>query len=143
MSPEEQTVRQIFELANRGLFGEVLRHYHPGAELDLGGGDVAGSPTGKGRIDDLIEVAIKEYGRPRVRIDELQTLGSRVYVETRVTIARSSGQPVNLNELHIFEFSDGKVESHRVFTNSVSPARLQNGEQEGLIPTVGVPGSDS
>ncbi|HKS59206.1 MAG TPA: nuclear transport factor 2 family protein [Thermoplasmata archaeon] len=128
-SSEERTVRLIFELANRGLYAELLQHYHPGAQLDLGGGEMAGGYAGTESISGLIEVAIKEYGQPRVRIVDLHCFGSKVYVETHSHLERPDGQTSESHEVHILRFSNGKVESHKIFSDAVAPERIRQAER--------------
>ena len=124
LSPE-QVVRRIIELANRGLYAEVLEYYLPEARLELGGAGMPGDYAGSSKIRELIEVAIKEYGRPRVRIDELHVLGQKVYVETSTRLSQEGGPVTESEEIHIFEFEHGKVRRHRIFSNSTAPARLR------------------
>ncbi|MCI4318898.1 MAG: nuclear transport factor 2 family protein [Thermoplasmata archaeon] len=124
LTPEE-TVRRIIELANRGLYPEALEYYLEEARLELGGGGLPGDYTGSEGIGELIEVAIKEYGRPRVRINELHAAGSKVYVETSTRLDRADEQVTESEELHVFEFEHGKVRRHRIFSNSTAPARLR------------------
>jgi ketosteroid isomerase-like protein len=120
----EYAVRRIIELANRGMYAEALQFYLPDAQLHLGGGELAGGYQGRTSINDLIEVAIKQYGQPRVTIDSLHVAGAKVYVETRTQPAGSTGHDAESHELHIFEFSEGKVARHRIFTDAVPPTRF-------------------
>lgn len=121
----ERIVRRIFELANRGLYAEALEYYDPDTKLDLAGSSAMdGRYSGKSRIGDLIEVAIKEYGQPRVRIDELHVVGPKVYVETSTRLADAKDAAAESREIHVLEFQEGKVHRHRVFTSTVPPPRL-------------------
>jgi SnoaL-like protein len=122
----EQTVRRIVELANRGLYAEALEYYLPEARLELAGAGLPGDYTGNAGIGELIEVAIREYGRPRVRIDAIHAVGSKVYVETSTRLVRENQPDTESEELHVFEFSSGKVRRHRIFSNSTPPARLSS-----------------
>jgi ketosteroid isomerase-like protein len=124
MDAYEHVVRQIIELANRGMYAEALQHYQPEARLLLGGSQLAGGYEGRSGINDLIEVAIKEYGHPRVTIDALNVAGAKVYVETRTQLAGAPGHDSESHEVHIFEFSEGKVARHRIFTDAVPPSRF-------------------
>lgn len=122
----EHTVRLIFELANRGQFTEALAYYHPDTPLELAGsGALNGRYPGKAKIEELIEVAIKEYGQPRVHLEELHVVGPKVYVETSTRLEDANGPVTESREIHVLEFLGGKVRRHRVFTNAVPPPRLR------------------
>jgi SnoaL-like protein len=121
----ERIVQLIVELANRGRYAEALEYYLPQARLDLGGGEFAGGYDGKSDIRDLIEIAIKEYGRPRVTIDDIHSFGPKVFVETTTRVERGNGHVSDSREIHVFEFVNDKVGSHRIFTNAIAPPRLR------------------
>lgn len=123
VSEEERLTRRIFELANQGQFSAALDHYLPKATFDLGGGNVTGRFDRNG-VTSLMESAIKEYGRPRVRIEDLHAFGPKVYVETSSRFESENGRQVESHEIHVLEFLDGKVAAHRIFTNAVAPPRL-------------------
>jgi hypothetical protein len=128
LSPE-QTVRRIIELANRGLYAEALEYYLPEARLQLAGAGLPGDYTGNAGIGELIEVAIREYGRPRVRIDAIHAVGLKVYVETSTRLDRENQPATESEELHVFEFAFGKVLRHRIFSSSVPPPRLRSPDE--------------
>ncbi|HEV2520242.1 MAG TPA: nuclear transport factor 2 family protein [Thermoplasmata archaeon] len=119
----EELTRRIFELANQGQFSAALAYYLPTARFDLGGGRMAGGLNREG-MSALIDSAIKEYGRPRVRIEDLHVFGPKVFVETSSRFERDDARVVESREIHVLEFEDGKVAIHRIFTNAVAPDRL-------------------
>ncbi|MCI4331786.1 MAG: hypothetical protein L3K19_08100 [Thermoplasmata archaeon] len=120
----ERAVRLIFEFSNRGMYGQALALYMPDAKLTVAGGERPGSYAVEG-LESLIEVAIKEYGQPRVTIEELHVFGSKVYAETTSRTVHDDGRISETREVHILKFSGEKVGEHRVFTNAVAPLRLQ------------------
>jgi hypothetical protein len=117
----EATVRFIIELSNRGLFSEALRYYHPEASISLPTGEVAGAYVGREAIAEMIEKAVKIYGRPRVRIIRLDQVDERVYAETLSVMTSETGEGLESHDFHVFDFEDGKVKRHQVFASRRVP----------------------
>jgi SnoaL-like protein len=115
------TVRSIIELANRGLFSEAIRFYHPEASISLPTGEVAGTHLGREAIAEMIENAVKIYGRPRVRIVGLHESDGRVFAETRSVMTSESGEGPESHDFHVFDFEDGKVKRHQVLAGRMAP----------------------
>jgi SnoaL-like protein len=116
-SGNEFAVRSIIEFANRGEYAKALDYYHPGAQLKLPNGKVAGTHTGHAAIAEMIELAIKIYGRPRVQIVELDVINGKVFAETVSVMTSEAGDGPESHDLHVFEFVEGKVVRHQVFAS--------------------------
>lgn len=121
-SDDITAVRSIIELANRGQFEEALDYYAPEARIDLPSGVVRGSHLGREAIEEMLESAIKEYGRPRVRIVDLHEANDKVYAETLSVMTSPAGDGPESHDFHVFQFRDGKVVLHQVFTNTRVPS---------------------
>lgn len=118
----ERTVRLIFELANRGQYAQALSYYGPDTHLELAGGRaLEGRYNEKSKVEDLMELAIKEYGQPRVHLEELHVVGRKVYVETSAPLANGADASAQSQEIHVLEFLEGKVQRHRVLTGAMTP----------------------
>jgi hypothetical protein len=117
----EAAVRSIIEFANRGQFSEALRYYHPESSITLPNGEVAGDHVGHEAIAEMIEKAVKIYGRPRVRIVGLHQVDGRVFAETLSVMTSETGDGPESHDLHVFEFEGGKVNRHQVFSSRRVP----------------------
>ena len=100
------------------MFSEVLEYYLPGAQITLPGGPMTGSYDGHSQISEMIETAVKEYGRPRVRIESIHEVDNTVFVETLSTMDGAVNSPIESHNFHVFDFEGDKVRRHRVFTDA-------------------------
>ncbi len=119
-----ERIKEGIEHFNQGNIPAVLELYDREAQIESSGTIAGGSFRGKEGVQEWMRKIGATWPEGlRLNVENLQETGDLVFVEWTQEGKLANGKETKQKALNVFELHEGKVKSHRLYTDSERIAR--------------------
>jgi len=124
MGENAERIKEGIEHFNRGNIPAVLDLYDPAVDIDSSGTIAGGTFRGREGVQEWMQkIGTTWPGGLRLSVENLHEMGDLVFVEWMQEGKLANGKETKQKALNVFELHEGKVKSHRLYTDSERIAR--------------------